>query len=113
MSDTLLPPGWYRVLIHGLKKEGTGVFIHATTLPGGERLRLRIFDNQIRKLINACSHQAGLPKNLKGGQALLNLSIHPQYGNKLLLIERVTKVTPVESDVELERAVQYCEFQEI
>lgn len=113
MSGTFLPPGCYRVLIHGLKKEGGGVFLHATTLPGGERLRLRVFDKQIRKLMNACAYQRGLPDNLKGGQVLLHLAIHPEFGNRLVASAPVAEVIPVESDVEIDRPVKYAEFDHL
>lgn len=108
----LIPAGSYHALIHGLKTEGGWCYLHATLLPDGERVRLRLFDTQIQLLTIACMHQPGLPRNLKGGQVRLQIVLDPEFGNKFAGVERVTPL-PIESDVELDRPVQYSEFENL
>ena len=109
---SLLPDGLYRALIHGLKKEGEWAYLHATVMPSGERVRLRLFDRQIREMIIALMHQPNLPTNMKGGQVRLHITLHPKFGNYISGIERIEPI-PVESDVEIDRPVRYAEFDQL
>lgn len=113
MSNQLVPAGSYHALIHGLKTEGEWCYLHATLLPDGERVRLRIFDNQIRRLMIALMHQPNLPVSREGGQVRLEIGLHPKFNNYLAGIERVHVLLPVESDVKLERQLQYSEFENL
>lgn len=108
----MIAAGQYHTLLHGLKIEGERCYLHATVLPSGERVRLRMFNSQIAALMIAMMHHTWLPKNMKGGQVRLEIDIHPIYGNRLKKIIPVAKVDllPVESDVDIDRPVQYCDF---
>lgn len=108
----LVPAGSYHALIHGLKIEGEWCYLHATLLPDGERVRLRIFDNQLRRLMIALMHQPNLPASREGGQVRLEIGLHPKFGNRLLDLERVDPI-PIESDVKINRPVQYSEFENL
>ena len=109
----MIPAGTYHTLLHGLKTEGDRCYLHATVLPQGERVKLRLFDSQITLLVMACMNQTWLPKNLKGGQAKLVIDLHPEYGNRLKGIKAVFKdeLMSIESDVEINPQLQYCEFE--
>jgi hypothetical protein len=110
----MLPADTYHILIHGLVTDGDWCFVNFSTLPGGERERIRLFDNQVTQLIIATMHQK-LPRNLKGGQARVRITLHPTFGNRMSHIEPLhpDQLVKVESDVELERPVQYCEFGDL
>lgn len=110
----MLPADTYHILIHGLATDGDWCFVSFSTLPGGERERIRLFDNQVSQLIIATMHQ-NLPRNLKGGQVRVRITLHEKFGNRMSHIEPLAKqeMLAVESDVEIERPIQYCQFQDL
>jgi len=111
----MIPAGRYHLLIHGLKLEGLWCWLHATTLPAGERVKLRLFDTQVPRLIIALMSQYGLPENLRGGQVLASILLHPEYGNKVRRFDAIPRdgLFEVESDVVIDRTPAFCEFEDL
>jgi len=112
----MIPAGRYHSLIHGIKIEGVGrYYLHFTVLPAGERCKVRLFPSHITALRIATMHQSDLPQDLKGAQAILVIGLHPDYGNRFIKPLPIPneKLIKVDSDVDLNRARQFCEFEDL
>ena len=108
----MIPAGNYHLLVNAVHREEQHAWLDATTLPAGERIRVRLFRTQPAQIAVALMHQRGLPKNFKGGQFKCDIKLHPEYGNSIghLYPLPPEQCLPVETDTDVDRVKPIASF---